>query len=430
MRKFIFKYTVKFILIFVTVSLSYYNVFAKEPDSMNRSRIKPTIVSLEPGAEQQFFVVKESARLAAAFATNKVSWYVNGILGGNKTVGKITKDGIYQAPEKAPESPEIQISATVSSSSNKILWATVLYNGKHPLYKTVSEWGELKDSLEHLSNPMAIVQEPDGNFLIADGKIKRFSNTGVFIEEMGESRGDYEGSLVDPLNLAIDNEGVIFVSDKRTGPPRIQAFTRDGKYLFGFAPKGTSAERVMDTRGMAFNSKQQLYIGDLDNMRVSVFEHSGDFVQIIGKKGAFPGELNLPYGLAIDANDDLFIVNHFGPCQKFTSDGHFLLGFSYADPPDGPVYFTDVATDRWGNVYLIVKGKQISDEEYEAVKDENGNRVDILKYNNYGDFIANIQLSKPDRDARRIYVDEYDKIHVLFKGQDKIGVEILKQVTE
>lgn len=419
--------SIKSLLLVLTLSLSFYNGFAQETNSMNRARIKPTLVKLKPGVEQQFYIVKEPSRLTAAYATNKVNWYVNGILGGNKSVGTITKEGIYKAPKIAPESPEIHIGAITNTSSNKMLWATVLFNGKRPSYKTVAEWGELKDSLKHLKDPKAIAMEQDGNILIADGMIKRFSNSGKFIDEMGESKGDYKGSLVDPINLALDNEGLIFVSDKRTGPPRIQAFTPDGKYRYGFAPKGISSERVMDTRGMAFNSKQQLYVGDIDNIRVSIFEHSGDLIQTFGQKGAFPGELNVPYGLTIDSNDDLFVVNYFGPCQKFTPDGHFLFDFSFPNPPDGPIYFTDIASDRWGNVYLIVKGTQKSEEKFDAVQDDEGNSVHIMKYNNNGDFVTNIQLAKTERNALRLIVDEYDQIYALFKGEEMIGVEILKQ---
>jgi hypothetical protein len=421
------RYISKFILPLLTLLLLINSGIAQEPDAMYRSRIKPTIVTLKSGEKQQFYAVKESTRLTAAFATNKAVWYVNGILGGDKTVGIITKEGVYTAPESLSGSPEIHISAIAKTSSNKILFATVLFNGDRPKYSTVKEWGELKDTLKHLKGAAAIVQEVDGNILIAAGKIKRFSKDGEFIKEIGESKGDYEGSLVDPTNLAIDNEGSIFVSDMRTGPPRIQAFKADGEYLYGFAPKGIREDRVMDTRGMAFNSKQQLYIGDIDNIRVSVFEHSGDFVQTISRKGALPGELNMPYGLAIDPNDDLFVASYFGPCQKFTPDGHFLKGFSFPNPPGGPIYLFDVACDRWGDVYVIVKGAQSLDGEYAEVKDAEGNRVDIVKYNNNGDFITNIQLSKEGREAIRLYVDDYGKVLVLFEGEDMNGVEFLEE---
>jgi len=419
-------FAVQSLLTLMLISLPY-NGFTKEADSMNRAQIKPKSVNLTPGAEQQFYVVKEPGRLTAAFATNKVTWSVNGVPGGDESVGKITKDGIYKAPENVPVSPEIHIEAIINSVSNKILWATVLINGIRPSYETVDEWGELKDNLKHLKDPTAIALEQNGNILIADGIIKRFSNDGKFINEIGESKGDYEGSLINPFDLAINNDGLIYVSDNKTGPPRIQVFSHDGKYLYGFAPKGTSEGRVLNTRGMAFNSRKQLYVGDIDNIRISVFEHSGDFVQTFGQKGIFPGELNVPFGLTTDTNDDLFVVNYFGPCQKFTSDGHFLFDFSYPNPPDGPVYTTDIASDRWGNVYLIVKGSQKSEKEFDDVVDEEGNPVHIMKYNNNGIFVANIQLAKNDRNALRLIVDDYGKIYVLFNGEKEIGVEILDQ---
>ena len=61
-----------------------------EPDAMNRARIKPTLVEINPAGKQQFYIVKEPGRLTAAYATNKVKWFVNGIAGGDKTVGTIT----------------------------------------------------------------------------------------------------------------------------------------------------------------------------------------------------------------------------------------------------------------------------------------------------------------------------------------------------
>lgn len=345
----------------------------------------------------------------------------------NSTVGTITAEGLYQAPATTPESPEIIVGATISTVKNKNLWATVLFDGKRPDYKTESEWGESKDNLKYLKKPMAIALEREGNILIADGKINRFSNKGIFIDEIGESKGEYKGSLTESLNVTVNNEGLIFVSDLKTAPERIQAFAQDGRYLYGFASKGTGDGRVMDSRGMAINSKQQLYIGDIDNMRVSVFGQSGDFIQTIGKKGAFPGDLNAPYGLALDSNDDLFVINYFGPCQKFTPDGHFLFDFAFPNPPEGLVYLTDIASDSWGNVYIIVKGTQKSGGQFDIARDDIGNSAQIMKFNNNGDYITNIQLAKNNRNALRLTVDRFGKIFVLFEDEEMKGVEIISQ---
>ncbi len=422
---FISKRIVFFALGALTILLLAQYGFALEPDAMNRARIKPTLTEIKPGSEQQFYIVKEPGRLTAAYATNMVTWFVNGYPGGNERFGTITKNGLYRAPEKAPQSPEIHICAEVKNASNRYLLATVLLNGKRPRYKTVKEWGEKVGHSKHLKDPRAIDVESNGNILIADSVLLRFSPDGEFITQLGYAKGDVDASMAGLLNVKVDAEGHIFVSDTKTGRPRIQAFSSNGAYLYGFGHKGAGPGRVMDTRGMAFDTEQRLYIGDVDNMRVNVYEHSGKFIQAIGKKGARPGEFNAPYGLALDDNNDLFVVSYFGPCQKLTPDGHFVLDFAFADPPAGPIFFTDAASDRWGNVYLIVKGARTPDGGFKTIKDENGERVDIVKYNNNGDFIMNLRLSSKDHKAERIVVDHLGKIVVLYKGEKKIGVELL-----
>ena len=424
---FIFKHITYIVLGMLITLLPAQNSFAAEPDAMNRARIKPTITEIKSGSEQQFYIVSEPGRLTSAYATNKVSWFVNDYPGGNEMFGTITEDGLYLAPQKVPQSSEIHICAEVKNVSNRYLWATVLLNGKRPGYKTVKEWGEDVGDSKHLKDPMAIDVESNGNILIADGTLLRFSPNGKFLNQLGYTKGDVEASMAGLINVKVDAQGNIFISDTETGTPRIQAFSQNGVYLYGFGHKGTGPGKVMDTRGMAFDTEQRFYIGDIDNMRVNVYEHSGKFIQSIGKKGARTGEFNAPYGIALDGNNDLFVASYFGPCQKLTSDGHFILDFAYADPPDGPIYFTDVASDHWGNVYLIVWGASTPDGGFQSIMDSNGERVDIVKYNNNGDFVTNLRLSSKDHKAERIVVDRLGKIFVLYKGEKKIGVEILDQ---
>ncbi len=409
----------------LTIFLLAQFCFAKEPDAMNRARIKPTMTKIKPGGEQQFYIVKEPGRLTAAYATNKVTWYVNGYPGGNKTLGTITSDGLYRAPQKMSENPEIHICAEVTNASNRYLWATVLLNGEAPHYKTIKEWGEEVGHLKHLKDPKSIDVESNGNILIVDNALLRFSPDGKFLDQLGKAQGPKEAGMAGLLNAKVDAEGNIFVSNSEAGPPRIDALSQNGAYLYGFARKGTGPQRVMDTRGMAFDTEQRFYVVDIDNFRVNVYDHSGEYLQSIGKKGVFPGEFNAPYGLALDANNDLFVVSYFGPCQKLTSDGHFVSDFAYPDPPDGPIYFTDVASDRWGDTYIIVKGASTHDGGFKTIKDADGNRVDIVKYNNNGDFVANLQMSSEDHHPLRLVTDKSGNIFVLYNGEKKIGVEVL-----
>jgi hypothetical protein len=55
------------------------------------------------------------------------------------------------------------------------------------------------------------------------------------------------------------------------------------------------------------------------------------------------------------------------------------------------------------------KGTQKFNEEFDLVIEEDGNSVYIMKYNNNGIFVANIQYSKTDRIALRLAVVNYVK---------------------
>ena len=53
--------------------------------------------------------------------------------------------------------------------------------------------------------------------------------------------------------------------------------------------------------------------------------------------------------------------------------------------------------------------------------------MNIKKYNNNGDFVANLRLSSKDREPLRLVTDILGRIIVLYKGEKKIGVEFLEE---
>jgi len=398
-----------------------------DPDSMNRARIKPSMADIQPRGTQQFYLVKEAGRLAAAHVLPKVRWSVNGVPGGNRVVGTITSDGLYQAPDTVPESPEIIVSGEVETAVNRLHWATVLLDGHRPEYRTVRSWtGMMDDPITVYYAPPSMTLENDGSILIAHmSRIHRYADGIEPVSKTLTLTGDSIKGISEARNIAVDASDRIFVSDSVTGPPRIKVFSKDGACLFGFGMKGIGDGRVMETRGMAFDSKQNVYIGDIDSMRVSVFDSSGGFLCNLGEKGALPGKLNVPYGIAIDANDELFVTSYYGPCQKLTREGRFILDFAYPDPPDGPILFTDTAIDRWGNIYLVVNGNGDPKGGYEPVLDTDGHRISVMKYNNQGDWVCNLRMSRADHQPLRVVVDRNDRVLVLYKEDGKVGMEFM-----
>ncbi|HUW18149.1 MAG TPA: NHL repeat-containing protein [Sedimentisphaerales bacterium] len=396
----------------------------KTDADFNRSIIKPSLVKLEPGQQQQFKVVKLATYLMAASAPEKVKWSVNNISGGSKKLGLIDPNGLYTAPKKAPKPHEIHICAEVEDSANRYLFATVLMGRPDPAYELVHTWSEPVDDPNYLKNPHGICLDKDGNLLIAehdDSRILRFTPEGRFLGEVGKGKGSDPGQLSRPRVVQTDAEGNIWVSDSKGDRPRIQMFTHEGEFVRIFAEKGIGPGQIHRAHGMGFDKQQRLFVTDVDNFRVNVYSHSGQFLYSWGKPGLHAGQFNAPHGLVVDPSGDVFVSGYYGPTQKFDPNGNFLFAFAHGDPPDGPVYFHTMVGDKWGNVYLMVRNKEGGQGEIQ--RRTTGRLISIMKFNNNGDFVTAWSLSEPDHRESWAVVADDGTVYSLFEGEKRVGVQ-------
>lgn len=74
-------------------------------------------------------------------------------------------------------------------------------------------------------------------------------------------------------------------------------------------------------------------------------------VRIIGTRGTGSGEFNKPRSLALDTNDNLFVVDMTGRVQKFSPDGKFLLSWQMPQTDLGKPKGMDC--DHDGNIIVI-----------------------------------------------------------------------------
>jgi DNA-binding beta-propeller fold protein YncE len=74
-------------------------------------------------------------------------------------------------------------------------------------------------------------------------------------------------------------------------------------------------------------------------------------VQIIGSRGVGVGELNKPRSVAVDAQDNLYVVDMTGRVQKFSSNGVFRLSWQMPQTDLGKP--KGMGHDRDGNIVVI-----------------------------------------------------------------------------
>ncbi|HOD52203.1 MAG TPA: NHL repeat-containing protein [Candidatus Hydrogenedentes bacterium] len=414
------------VAVFIAAAAVVMPVFAAsagEDASSGRARIAPSVVHLAPGAEQRFKAVMLQTRLKGATAAQNVAWSVNGIPGGDDTAGRITADGLYTAPAQTPKPREVHICAEMADAANPHLFATVLFEGEGTHYESVAQWSESIAQPVHLKDPHCLALDHAGNLLIADfegSRVHRFTPDGMYLGDLGLGTGEAPGYVIKPRVVQVDHEGNIFVSDQKKDQPRIQVFSHDGQFLRTFGDKGINPGQILRAHGLAFDSKHRLYVVDVDAMRINVYDSSGKFLQSWGQDGSGLGEFNAPHGIAIDANDDVFVVGYYGPCQKFTSGGKLLRVFAEPDPPDSAVYFHSICLDRWGNVYLTVRG---AGGYGGAIEDTQGNHVSIMKYNNNGDYVASLTLNVSAHAENWATVAKDGTVYTIFVGNERMGVE-------
>jgi hypothetical protein len=81
--------------------------------------ITPASAAIKTGRREQFSAIVKNASVTT------VTWAVNGVAGGNATVGKISSTGVYTAPDAVPPLAHVKVTATSTADTTKSASSTV-----------------------------------------------------------------------------------------------------------------------------------------------------------------------------------------------------------------------------------------------------------------------------------------------------------------
>ncbi len=231
----------------------------------------------------------------------------------------------------------------------------------------------LFDITHNFSQPSDVSVSADGLIYIVDGvnnKIKVFDQNGKFKFSFGE-KGGAGAQLMFPLGIDVDRaSGRVYVAD--TGNHRVQVFSATGEYISQVEipeneampsdPTDVAVDssinrlfvvdndnhyilvydlstlKLIDTFGVpgaekrefrypflaALDKEKYIYISDVVNTRVQVFNSDGQFVTVIGGWGVEKGRFFRPKGIAIDRNNLVYVTDSYmGVIQLFKASGEF-----------------------------------------------------------------------------------------------------------
>ena len=233
-------------------------------------------------------------------------------------------------------------------------------------YNVDSGWAQLPQGTTWSGNTTWITTDGKGNVVVlvrVAPYFRVFTRDGGFVKAFGDA-----GLFESAHSVTIDGQGFLWVTDSAAHV--VHKFSPEGRLLMTLGKKGvagdnTSRDLFNQPNHVAVAPNGDIYVSDgYVNARVVQFSSAGRFVRIIGGvKGAQPGQLQLPHGVALDSRGRILVNDSDNQrVSVFDKDGSFVETWPFpsrggiAVAADDTVYISDVNA---GIVNIVKNGKKI-----------------------------------------------------------------------
>lgn len=242
---------------------------------------------------------------------------------------------------------------------------------------------------ENFDRPIGVTLTDDGGLFVVDMEhsvVRKFNSYYEEESQIGHfnSYGSYAGELNGPGAVAVDSYGYIYVTDSNND--RVQKFDSYGDFVSEIGSSGSGNGEFADPMGIAVGPNNNVYVTDAENSRVQVFDSNGTFVSTFGSYGSGETQFQYPMGLEIDQeNGDVYVADTLNSVvKKFSSNGTYLAtigtpGDGGGDGPGGSL------TDDPGELYMPY-GVALDDDGNLWVTDSANSR--IQKFSSNGAYIS------------------------------------------
>ena len=94
-----------------------------------------------------------------------------------------------------------------------------------------------------------------------------------------------------------------------------------------FAQSGGSPGELSSPRPVAVSINNNIYVGDVKNKRISVYNHQGLYLQSFGKHGSGGADLLRPTHVSIDAEENVYVLEGPARLSIFNRGGELIERF-------------------------------------------------------------------------------------------------------
>ena len=194
--------------------------------------------------------------------------------------------------------------------------------------------------------------DPEGHiWIVEDGahSIYKFTSDGELVMTLGEFKvpGDNDDTthFNRPTDIDFFSNGDFVVSDGY-GNTRVIKFDKDGNYLAHWGTPGTDAGQFNTPHGIAVDANDRVYVSDRGNQRIQVFDANGVHLD------TWP---NIRFPLSVGMFEDQYLWVNDGLAQKFLKfdlEGRLLYSWGTFGGEPGQMWGVHgFSIDQEGNLY-------------------------------------------------------------------------------
>ncbi|HJT24605.1 MAG TPA: hypothetical protein VJ873_08505, partial [bacterium] len=175
----------------------------------------------------------------------------------------------------------------------------------------------------HFSNPIGLAVDTDGSVYVCDWNyiVQKFqvqltgTPSATWLLQWGGT-GSTNGKFNGCSAIAVDGSHNVYVDD--TNNYRIQKFDSSGNYITQFGSNGTGLGQFQGSWGIQFGPCGNLYATDRVANFIQVFSSTGTALSQYGTTGSGTGQFDGIMGIAFDGSNNMFTTEYINNrLQKF-----------------------------------------------------------------------------------------------------------------
>lgn len=205
--------------------------------------------------------------------------------------------------------------------------------------------------INDFQRPVGIAVDRAKRVFVGDykkGSIGVYNNSGEFLFYLGNGQGEFGH----PNDITVDSKGNIYVSDSTNNV--VKVYDPDGTLRFTIGGYGTADGQMIFPTGITVDEyAQELYVVDHLNIRIEVFDLSGNF-----KRKFTSSYLLRPQGIAV-SNGRVYVVDIYHSSVKvFDTLGNYITSIGiYGSGPGEFILPVDVVISN-GKMFVTDSGNQ------------------------------------------------------------------------